>query len=347
MIVQNSKRHNSKTAEVALREVCRTLHLSIHTENSYAGWLMRFSAFAKDHVEVAREEKVRWFLSDLAPRVSVSTHRQALCAIVFFYKRVLNEPLGIIGEIAPASVPKRLPDCMTDSEVRAVLGKLRGEFHDMAALAYGAGLRLRELVSLRVKDLDFERGTIIVRQGKGAKDRATFLPRSCADELRAQLRESRLVWERDRQRGLPGVFLPDSLESKMPNAGSEWAWQWVWPSRELSTDPRTGIRRRHHIHETAFQKAVKAAGMAAGLSRRVHPHLFRHSFATACLTQGMAIHELKELLGHVSIETTEQYLHVLGPALGRTQSPLDAQPSNVVRFADQSSHNPVLRIAEA
>jgi integrase len=160
--------------------------------------------------------------------------------------------------------------------------------------------------------------------------------------MRDQIRESRLVWERDRRNGLPGVYLPRTLESKYPNAGTEWPWQWVWPSCQTSVDPRSNIRRRHHIHETAFQKAVKAAGIAAGLSKRVHPHLFRHSFATAFLMQGGAIHELQSLLGHASLETTKVYLHCIGPATGRMRSPLDAQPSNIV----QMNPMPGLRAAE-
>lgn len=326
--MQNAKRHNWKETEAAIRRTCRDMWFSIHTENSYCGWIRRFSVFAKSHSGVTRDERVRWFLSGLAANVSASTQHQALCACVWFYKRVLREPLGDLGEVAEASRPRRLPDCMTDSEVRAVLSNLRGEFHDMAALAYGSGLRLHELVSLRVKDLDFERGTIIVRQGKGAKDRATFLPAACVDSLRGQLRESRLIWERDRRNGVPGVSMPDAM-----TAGEEWPWFWVWPSRELSFDPRSRIRRRHHVHETGFQKAVKSAGAVAGLSRRVHPHLFRHAFASAFLMNGGAIHELKELMGHASIQTTEVYLHVIGPCSLRNRSPLDASPSNLVPFS--------------
>lgn len=330
--MQNPKRHNWKETEVAIRSTCRDMRLSIHTESSYLGWIRRYATFSKRHEGEAREERARLFLSELAPRVSASSQHQALCALAWFYKRVLKERLGDLGEVAEAQRPRRLPDCMTDAEVRSVLSCLRGEHHDMAALAYGSGLRLHELVSLRVKDLDFERGTIIVRQGKGAKDRATFLPQSCVDDLRAQLRESRLVWELDRRNGIPGVFMPDALDEKMPRAGEEWPWQWVWPSRELSRDPRSGIRRRHHTHETGFQKAVKAAGESAGLSRRVHPHLFRHAFASAFLMNGGAIHELKELMGHASIQTTEVYLHVIGPCSLRNRSPLDAAPSKVVPF---------------
>ncbi len=334
--MQNEKRHNWKETEEAIRRICRDMRLSIHTENSYLGWIRRYATFSKAHPTLSREERVREFLSGLAPSVSASSQHQSLCALAWFYKRVLKEKLGEIGEVAEAQRPKRLPDCMTDAEVRAVLARLRGEFHDLAALAYGRGLRLHELISLRVKDLDFERGTIIVRQGKGAKDRATFLPQACVDDLRAQLRESRLAWERDRRNGIAGVFMPDALDEKMPRAGEEWAWHWVWPSRELSVDPRSGVRRRHHLHETGFQKAVKAAGQAAGLSRRVHCHLFRHAFSTAFLTNGGAIHELKELLGHASIETTEQYLHILGPCSLRNRSPLDAAPSKVVPFQPSS-----------
>ncbi len=317
---------------IECRRACRERHLSIHTENSYCGWISRFCEYAKRHTGIESGERVRWFLSDLAPNVSVSTQSQALNALAFLYRDVLKKEMGNIGAFDQAKRPKRLPDCMTDSEVRSVLGNLRGEFHDMAALSYGAGLRLHELVSLRVKDLDFERGTVVVRQGKGAKDRATFLPASCADALRTQLRESRLMWERDRRNGVPGVFMPDALDVKIPKAGEEWPWHWVWPSRELSTDPRTGLRRRHHVHETGFQKAVKSAGMAAGLSRRVHPHLFRHAFASAFLLNGGAIHELKELMGHASIQTTEVYLHVIGPCSLRNRSPLDSAPSKVVQF---------------
>lgn len=316
-----------------MRRACRRDRLSYRTEESYCGAVGRFFEWCAENREGNNDERVSAFLSAHAERWSASSQNLHLNALVSFFAKAINKPLGKLPEWVSAKRPNRLPDWLTDTEVRAVLSHLLGEFHDMAALAYGSGLRLHELVSLRVKDLDFERKIVTVRGGKGDRDRVTFLPLACADDLQSQLRESRLVWERDRRNGLPGVYLPDTLENKYPNAGAEWAWQWLWPSRETSVDPRGGVRRRHHIHETAFQKAVKAAGAAAGLSKRVHPHLLRHSFACEYILQGGAIHELQALLGHASLLTTQVYLHCVSPATGGMRSPIDRDAtSKVIHF---------------
>lgn len=335
-----------KTEAIELmKQTCRRERLSYRTEQSYCGAVGRFFDWCSINNRLAtNDERVSEFLSERAESWSASSQNLHLNALVSFFAKAIGKPLGKLPQWVSAKRAKRLPDWLTDSEVRFVLKHLHGEFHDMAALAYGSGLRLHELVSLRIKDVDFERKTITIRGGKGDKDRTTFLPIACVEPMTSQLRESRLIWERDRRNGLPGVFLPGTLESKYSNAGTEWVWQWVWPSRETSVDPSMGIRRRHHIHETAFQKAVKVAGSAAGLSKRVHPHILRHSFACEFLLQGGAIHELQALLGHASILTTQVYLHVVGPATGRMRSPLDREESKVVPFAPAQPH-PLVALA--
>jgi len=276
---------------------------------------------------------VRLFLERLAPRSAASTQHQALCAVVFFYRDVLQQPLGDLGGWAKAKRPKRIPTWLTQGEMLRLLEQMRGATRLMAEMAYGGGLRIAELMALRIKDVDIEGGSITVRGGKGDKDRVTCLPRALAMRLGPWVARVRSLWEEDRRDGRAPVALPDGLERKFPNAGLEWPWYWFWPSGKESADPRTGIVRRHHLHEHTMGKALSLAARRAGLAKRVTAHTLRHSFATALLENGAGIHQVQELLGHSSVETTQVYLHCL-PLLGtRIVSPLDAAAaSRVVPF---------------
>jgi integron integrase len=268
---------------------------------------------------------VRRFLEHLAVerRISASTQNQAFSALLFFFERVLERPLGDLRGTLRARRGTRLPVVLSRDELARLLARLNGTFHLMASLMYGTGLRLMECCRLRVKDVDFERGQIIVREGKGDKDRVVMLPARLEGPLREHLARVRSVFEGDRRAGLNGVWLPDALAVKYPQAGIEWAWQWVFPSRKLSEDPRGGVWRRHHVHENAVQKAIKAAGFFAGIEKPVHCHRLRHSFATHLLEAGTDIRTVQELLGHARLDTTMIYTHVMTkPGIG-VRSPLD------------------------
>jgi len=257
--------------------------------------------------------EVSAFLSDLATRseVSASTQNQALAALLFLYAHVLQRPLEPIGEIVHAKRPGRLPVVMTAAEVDAVLCKLEGIWRLMASLLYGSGLRLLECASVRVKDVDFGGGQVLVRRGKGQKDRATLLPRSLVQPLQAHLVGVRELHGRDLLEGAGNVELPGALRSKYPRACREWPWQWVFPATRRYVDPATGEQRRHHIHETALQRAVRCAARAAGLAKPVSCHTFRHSFATQLLEAGYDIRTIQKLLGHHDVRTTMIYTHVV------------------------------------
>ncbi len=316
-----------------VRVVCRTRRLSIHTEQCYAHWIGRFIAHLKTCTEMSREDRIRLFLEKLAPRSAASTQNQALNAIVFLYRDVLREPLGDLGKWARAKRPKRLPSWLTHEEMVRLLDAMPPFTRLMAEVAYGSGLRIAELLRLRVKDVDFESHLLSVRGGKGDKDRVTCLPRSVAFKLRAHIERCRVVWEQDRARGAVPIFLPDGLERKFPNGGREWPWFWVWPAKSESEDPRLpGVVRRHHIHEHTLGKALKTAARKAGLHKRVTAHTLRHSFATNLLANGSSITQVQELLGHNSVETTQIYLHCVPRFAESVVSPLDAQ-ANIVPFA--------------
>lgn len=325
---------NKAEALKRVREVCRVRRLSRHTEDTYAGWIARFI----DHIcqcrDLPREERLRLFLERLAPRSAASTQNQALNAVVFFYRDVLSEPLGDIGKWARAKRPKKLPSWLTPAEMLAMLAQMRGITKLMAEMAYGGGLRIAELLALRIKDVDLSDCTITVRGGKGDKDRVTCLPRSLAMRLPAYVARVRALWERDRAEGQAPVYLPDGLDRKFPSGGREWPWFWFWPAAGESTDPRSGIVRRHHLHEDTLGKALKAAGRHAGLAKRVTAHTLRHSFATNLLAGGASITQVQELLGHNSVETTQVYLHCIPQFARSITSPLDVlpEPDNVVAF---------------
>lgn len=314
--------------------VCRMRRLSRHTEETYAGWIARFGVHVRTCAHLSREDRVRTYLEKLAPRCSASTQNQALNAIVFLYRDVLKEPLGDIGKWARAKRPKRLPTWLAPQEMQRLLDVLPSGTRMMAEMAYGSGLRIAELLGLRVKDIDLNACLVTVRGGKGDKDRMTVLPRSLLHRLHAHLARIRVIYDRDLAAGAMPIYLPEGLERKFPTGGREWPWFWLWPAAGESTDPRTQIERRHHVHEDTLGKALKLATHKAGLHKRVTAHTLRHSFATNLLAGGASITQVQELLGHNSIETTQIYLHCVPEFARSIVSPLDALPlaDNVVPF---------------
>jgi len=265
------------------------------------------------------------FLSSLASEshVSASTQNQTLNALLFLYRAVLGKQIGYVNGVVRAKRPKRLPVVLTRQEVRSVVGLLTGPAWIMGMLLYGAGLRLMECLRLRVKDVDFSRGEIRVRSGKGDRDRVTMLPAAVNEPLRRHLEVVRKQCETDLKSGYSGVSLPDALEQKYPNAGKEWSWQWVFPASSLYTDRQSGLRKRHHLHESVLQKAVREAALKAGISKPASPHTFRHSFATHLLEDGYDIRTIQELLGHRDVSTAMIYTHVLNRGGRGVNSPAD------------------------
>lgn len=289
-------------------------------------WVRQFIIFHKKrHPREMGGVEVQAFLEHLSVErnVSASTQAQALNALVFLYKNVIELPLGEIGAFARARRARKMPVVLSAEEVRALLAGLDGTAQLMAKLLYGAGLRLMECMRLRVKDVDLERGVITLQDTKGGHGRVTMLPEAARGELRVQLAKARGHWQEDRAGNLPGVHLPDALARKFPNAETSWPWFWVFPSPAVSKDPRTGLLRRHHVYEDTLQRAVKRASLAAGIAKPVGPHVLRHSFATHLLERGTDIRTLQTLLGHRDVATTMIYTHVTkNPGLG-VRSPLD------------------------
>ncbi len=307
--------------------VARVRGLSIRTEQTYLHWVMRFIGFHKNQdPQELGDAHVGAFLEHLAVhrQVSASTQNLALNALVFLYRDVLKREGLDFGDFARARRPKRLPTVLTHGEVVALLGQLSGTHRLMASLMYGTGMRLMECMRLRVQDLDFGYKQIVVRNGKGGKDRVVPLPEKLAGPLHQHLVRVRQLHERDLKEGLGEVYLPEALARKIPSASKDWRWQYVFPSGRISTDPRGGALRRHHLHENALQKAVNAAARAAGIEKRVGTHTLRHSFATHLLQAGYDIRTVQELLGHSDVSTTMIYTHVLNRGGKGVQSPLDA-----------------------
>jgi len=313
-----------------IREL-RTRHYQWRTEQTYRMWAGRFARWLAGRrpggtVLNATEADVQDYLSDLATRqrVSAATQRQSLNALVFLLREVLGKALGEFGQFDRARRMKRVPVVLSRDEVRRLLGTLEGTMRLMAEVMYGSGLRLTELLGLRVQDVDLDRQQLIVRAGKGGKDRVTVVPERLQPALERHRERLRGLYAEDRQAGAPGVWLPEGLERKWPRAGESWEWQWFFPSRQWLLDPRTGLRRRHHVLDATFQEAVRRAARKAGLNKRVTPHVLRHSFATHSLEGGMDIRTLQELLGHKDVTTTQIYTHVMQkPGLG-VKSPLDS-----------------------
>ncbi|HXW96505.1 MAG TPA: integron integrase [Gemmatimonadales bacterium] len=308
-----------------VRQAVRLRHYSRRTEQAYVRWVLRFVLFhGKRHPAELGGEEVARFLSWLAEerKVSASTQTQALSAILFLYRNVLALDLPWMTEIVRAPARPRLPVVLSRDEVRAVLRRMRGLERLVVMLLYGSGLRLLEALRLRVKDIEWDQGQIVVRGGKGDKDRVTMLPQAVQSELKRHLAEVRLLHERDLKRGLGSVDLPNAIGRKYPNADREWIWQWVFPASRLG--PRAGgERRRHHIHESAIQRAVAAAVRASGIDKRATCHSFRHSFATHLLEDGYDIRTVQELLGHGDVSTTMIYTHVLNRGAFGVRSPAD------------------------
>ena len=305
----------------------RVGHYSIRTEQSYWDWIARFLRFHGDvDLDALSSEHVARFLEHLAVNrhVAANTQNQALNGIVFLFRHVFDRALDDIGSFTRARPSRRLPVVMTPDEIRAVLARMSGLHRDMAALLYGTGMRLMECIRLRVQDVDFGRGQVIVRHGKGGKDRAVPLPTSSVDALAAQVERVRSVHHADLAAGYGDVYLPQALARKYPNASKQFRWQYLFPSTRLSADPRSGEIRRHHINETTLQKAVRRAVDAAGIDKRISCHTFRHSFATQLLLAGSDIRTVQELLGHADLSTTMIYTHVLGRGAQGVSSPLDA-----------------------
>jgi integron integrase len=310
-----------------VRRTCRRRQYSYHTEKAYVRWITRFVRFHDTtHPRHLDADAVRTFLDYLATdrHVAASTQNQALNALTFLYDSVLDDPLGDIGTIERADRPKRLPTVLTRDEVRRLFAALSpGANRLVAQLLYGSGLRLSEGLRLRVKDLHFQAGRVIVRDGKGSKDRSTVLPERLAAPLRRHLRQVKAQFETDRANDVGGVYLPDALTEKYPNAPTEWRWQYVFPSPQLSEDPRRGVVRRHHRSDSAVQRAVKHAADDAGLETRATCHTLRHSFATHLLADGTDVRTIQTLLGHEDLNTTMRYVHLLEQSGDHVESPLD------------------------
>ena len=311
---------------VQVREAIRTRNYSYRTEEAYVQWIRRFIYFsARRHPLELGAPEVTAFLSHLARErdVAAATQNQALSALLFLYKEVLQRPLPWLDDLQRAKRPARLPTVLSPAEVRRLLAAMRGTKWLMASLLYGAGLRLTECLKLRVKDVDFEYRQIVVRDGKGAKDRVTMLPRSTLEPLRHQLAVAKALHDGDVAAGYGEVELPHALARKYPRAPCEWAWQFVFPSHKLSTDPRSGVIRRHHLYENYLTRGVKDAARAARIDKPVSCHTLRHSFATHLLAAGYDIRTVQELLGHADVSTTMIYTHVLNKGGRGVDSPLD------------------------
>lgn len=290
-----------------VRGKIRLKHYSIRTEQAYVDWIKRFVLhFDKRHPAEMGAPEVEAFLTHLAVqgRVAASTQNQAKAALLFLYREVLKQDLPWLQNIEQAKAPKRLPVVLTEAEVQAVLARLSGTHWLVAGLLYGAGLRIMEALRLRVKDVEFARGEILVREGKGFKDRVTMLPAVLVDPLKAHLKKVRELHEQDVAEGFGEVYLPYALDRKYPNAAREWGWQYVFPSKNRSVDPRSGVVRRHHVQDQAIQRAIRQAVRDAGIVKPATPHTLRHSFATHLLERGQDIRTIQELLGHKDVATT-------------------------------------------
>lgn len=310
-----------------VRITARLRHYSLSTENSYVNWIRRFILFhQKRHPADMGEREIRLFLTHLAVngKVTASTQTVALSALLFLYRDVLKKELPYIDGIERARPSRRLPVVFTRPEVDSILSRIEGTHLLIASLLYGAGLRLMEAVRLRVKEVDFPRNQITVREGKGAKDRITMLPQSVTNALREHLERVRSLHRSDIKAGYGRVALPFALERKYPQADREWGWQYVFPANKRSIDPRSGIERRHHVSPEGVQRAVRRAIQLAGINRQGSCHTLRHSFATHLLEAGYDIRTVQELLGHSDVRTTMIYTHVLNRGGRGVSSPLDA-----------------------
>lgn len=309
-----------------VRAAVRMRHYSRRTEETYVGWIRRFILFhRKKHPSAMGADEVNAFLSSLATdgQVSATTQNQALSALLFLYRHVLNDPLPWIDNIVRARRPMRVPSVLTPGEVRQLIENIQGISRLVALLLYGGGLRLLEALRLRVKDVSFGRGEMLIRDPKGRHDRVTCLPQSAVEPLKDHLDYVRAVHAADLAAGFGSVIMPGALARKLPNAPRDWAWQWVFPATSRWRDEKTGFERRHHLHETVVQKAVHAAAQRVAFDKRVTCHTLRHSFATHLLERGQDIRTVQALLGHRDVKTTMIYTHVLRLGAKGVRSPLD------------------------
>jgi integron integrase len=312
--------------EERLREACRLRHFSLRTEEAYWMWARRFILFhGKRHPMDMGAPEITEFLTDLAVlhAVAPSTQMQALNGLVFLYKHVLGREPGDFAGLVRAQRPRKVPVVLGVGEARRLLAELEGTALLMAQLLYGAGLRMIECVRLRVKDVDFARGVLTLQETKGGQGRITMLPEAARGSLERQIAKARSFYEGDRAAGGNGVMLPYALAEKMPQAATVWHWFWVFPSPVESRDPRSGLLRRHHVHEDSLQRALRAGARRAGIAKPVTPHVLRHSFATHLLEKGQDIRTVQELLGHKDVATTMIYTHVLNKPGLAVRSPLD------------------------
>ncbi len=311
-----------------VKQTLRYYHYSYRTEQSYCSWIVRFVKYhgSKKHPRDMGKTEIEAFLSHLVThgKVSIATQNQAFNAILFLYREVFNSPIE--DQLQPVRSKRRpnLPVVMTQDEVNQVLQQMKGIHSLMAKLLYGGGLRLMECVRMRAQDLDLTRKTIYVRAAKGGKDRTTLFPNSIHHDLQVHLEKVKLMHERDLSQGYGEVYLPNALARKYTNAAKEFGWQYVFPGKNLSKDPRSGVIRRHHVLESGLQKSVKTAVCKVGFTKRISCHTFRHSFATHLLENGVNIRLVQELMGHSNVKTTEIYTHVMEKDISVIQSPLDA-----------------------
>ncbi|WP_147653007.1 integron integrase [Vulcaniibacterium gelatinicum] len=323
--------HNPPRVPELLEKVrarCRVRHYSLRTERAYVAWVWRFvRACGGRHPRGLGKTEVEGFLTRLATegKVAPATQNQALAALLFLYKEVLGVELPWMENLVRAKRPRRVPVVLSREEVARLLAMLEGQAWLMAALLYGTGMRLMECLRLRIKDVDFERHEIVVRAGKGGKDRHVPLPQRLQEPLRRAVERARIVHAQDCAAGMAGVWLPHALERKYPNAGRELGWQYLFPAAAPSVDPRSGIVRRHHVDEAVLQRAIKTARVKAGIAKPATCHTLRHSFATHLLEAGHDIRTVQELLGHKDLSTTQIYTHVLGRGAGAVLSPLDRE----------------------
>jgi integron integrase len=318
---------NWLTIEKTASDLLRLKHRALNTEKTYLNWLRSFATYINGKLpDNVTTEDIQQYLSNLAveKKVATSTQNQALNALVFLYREVLNKELGEHAlDAVRANYKRRLPVVLTKREIQSIFAQMSGACKTMAMLIYGCGTRLQECLNLRIKDVDCEQGMLIVRSGKGNKDRRTVLPEILKPLITQQILHARKLHELDRKNAVAGVFLPDALSRKYPTANKEWKWFWVFPSKSLSVDPRTNIARRHHAHPATLQKAFKNAVVKANITKQASIHTLRHSFATHLLENGYDIRTIQELLGHNNLQTTMIYTHVAGKNILGVKSPLD------------------------
>jgi len=324
----NTRKYVPKSVRLMdqVREVLRFHHYAYNTEKSYISWILQYIRFHnKKHPKDMGKHEVEAFLSYLALKrgVSASTQNQAFNAIIFLYKQVLNLPFDLDIRASRARKSKRLPVVLSKSEVADIIGKLYGVPKLLTQLMYGCGLRSLEVIRLRVQDIDFSQKQIIVRAAKGNKDRATFLPNNLIDLLKEQISKVEEIHQHDLEQGLGEVYLPDALARKYPNAAKSFKWQYLFPSKSISKDPRSDKRMRHHYHKSALHKSMAKAVKDLRIDKRISPHVFRHSFATHMLEDGANIRMVQTLLGHKDVKTTEIYTHVMSTQFDSVKSPLD------------------------